>query len=95
MKPNFWAAFIQKSTGNSKATETVVPQSEQMELKVFGHSKETKKKRQRNWQETRNLQFLHSRHAVNQLSVSRYFFTRLSIPLTPILFTFIHSQVRI
>ena len=37
------------------------------------HTEETRRKQQRNWQATRNLQLLQSRHAVNQLPVSRYF----------------------
>ena len=45
---DFKAAFIQKATGNGNATETVVPLSEQMELNVFVHTEETRRKRQSN-----------------------------------------------
>ena len=62
---NSKAAFIQKATGNGNAQETVVPLSEQMGLNVFVLTEETRRKRQRNWQATRNLQLLQSRHAVN------------------------------
>ena len=61
------------ATGNGKGMETVDCLTQQMGLNVFVYVEETKRKRQGNWQATWNLQLLQSRHAVNQLLVSRHF----------------------
>ena len=85
-------AFIQKATGNGNATETVVPLSEQMGLNMFVHTEETRRKRQRNWQATRNLQLLQSRLAVNQLPVSRNFLPAYPSLPTPFYSRFSSSE---
>ena len=71
----------------------LVPLSEQMGLNVLVHTEETRRKRQRNWQATRNLQLLQSRHAVNQLPVSRCFLLAYPSLPTPFYSRFSTSEV--
>ena len=63
-----------------------------MGLNVFVHTEETRRKRQRNWQATRNLQLLQSRHAVNQLPVSRNFLPAYPSLPTPFYSRFSSSE---